>query len=672
MCGICGIVSHAGIPDRDELLQMMGRMVHRGPDGAGYYRDRTAALGHLRLAVVDTAGGVQPMGNENGTVWVSFNGEIFNYVELGEQLRGLGHTFRTASDTEVIVHAWEQWGTGCFARFNGQWALALWDRRARRLVLSRDRLGIQPLYHTWTRGTLRFASEVKALFAAPDVPRELDPQGLEETLTYWSTVAPRTVFRGVEQLPPGHYAVLEGGRLHTSRYWDITFPGRGREPHQDLRESTEALRETLVGATRLRFLRSDVPVGAYLSGGLDSSVTAAVIARYTGVPLHTFSLRFAAGEFDEGEYQKKISAALGTRHEEVVVGPAQVAEVFPDVIRHAETPILRAAPAPLFLLSKLVRDSGYKVVVTGEGADEVLAGYDIFREARVRQFWARDPSSARRTRAAELLYPWMARSPARLPAFARAFFGRNLDPDDPALSHRPRWQATSVLQSMLTSELQDAMTGRVTADLIAAMPPDSADWDPLSRGQWLELTTLLPGYLLAPQGDRMLMAHSVEGRFPFLDHDVVELANSFPARHKLLGLEEKYVLKQAFADLVPEEILRRPKQPYRAPDAASFFARPTADWFAEVTSERAVREAGVFRPEQVRRLLAKCGRSAGENMSNTDDMRLLAVVSTQLLHAEFIAGSTWAPSVPALPELRVAVDLVGDGVEPDIDEGSRS
>ena len=517
MCGVCGIVSYAGPPDLDLLRRMMGRLGHRGPDGNGWYRDRRAALGHTRLAIIDTAGGAQPLCNEDGTVWVTFNGEIFNYVELREELRGRGHAFRTASDTEVIVHAWEEWGQECFSRFNGQWAIALWDRRAERLVLCRDRLGVRPLFFIRRPGGVLFASEVKSIFADPSVGRAFDPAGLGQTFTYWSPVAPRTVFRGIEQLEPGHYAVFGRDGFRKAPYWRITFPARGREPVQDARENAEALRERIIEAARLRFLRSDVPVGAYLSGGIDSSVTAAVIARYTAAPLRTFSLRFADTEFDEGQYQKQMSALLGTQHQDVVVGRSDIAAVFPEVIWHAETPIVRAAPAPLFLLSKLVRDSGCKVVVTGEGADEVLAGHDIFREARVRLFWARDPASAKRTRAAELLYPWMARSPGQTPAFARAFFGRHLDPADPALSHRPRWDSTSAIKNMLTSELREEMSRAGAEDLIAAMPPGSQDWDPLCRGQWLEMTTLLAGYTLASQGDRMLMANSVEGRFPYLD-----------------------------------------------------------------------------------------------------------------------------------------------------------
>lgn len=660
MCGVCGMVSYGGPPDLALLRRMMGRLAHRGPDGNGYYRDRRAALGHTRLAIIDASGGDQPICNEDGTVWVTFNGEIFNYIELREELRNRGHLFRTASDTEVIVHAWEQWGESCFSRFNGQWALALWDRQAERLVLSRDRLGIRPLFFARVSTGLLFASEVKSIFADPSVERAFDPAGLDQTLTYWTPVAPRTVFRGIEQLEPGHYAVLDRDGFRKAPYWRITFPARGREPVQDARENAEFLRERIIEAARLRFLRSDVPVGAYLSGGLDSSVTAAVIARYTSAPLHTFSLRFADSDFDEGQYQKKMSAVLGTQHQDIMVTPADIAAVFPDTIRHAETPILRAAPAPLFLLSKLVRDNGYKVVVTGEGADEVLAGYDLFREARVRLFWSRNPESQKRARAAELLYPWMARSPGKVPSFARGFFGRHLDPADPALSHRPRWDSTSVIKSMLSADLRDRASRAGTRDIVADMPAGSAEWDPLSRGQWLEMTTLLAGYILASQGDRMLMANSVEGRFPFLDRDVVDFASVLPARHKLFGLEEKYLLKRAFADLVPEDIIQRPKQPYRAPDAASFFGASRPAWFDELMSERAIAAAGVFAPSAVAGLMAKGLRTGGENMSNTDNMRVLAIVSTQLTHEIFITGGGSAELDRPLPDPSVAVDLVTD------------
>lgn len=643
MCGIAGVLSAGEAPDPGLVPKMLARLPHRGPDGSGIYRDDRVALGHVRLAIIDVAGGAQPMSNEDGSVWVTFNGEIFNYVELRQELRSRGHRFRTGSDTEVIVHAWEEWGEDAFARFNGQWALALWEPRERRLVLCRDRMGVRPLYWTRTRDRMIFASEVKAIFADPDVPRSFDRVGLAETMTFWSAVAPRTVFAGVQQVPPGHLAVFTGPTPEIRPYWRPDFPGQGEEEQQDLRTNVAEVRDRIVEAVRLRFLRSDVPVGAYLSGGIDSAVTAAVIRRYTDAPLTTFSLRFAEEDFDEGPFQEEMVRRLGTEHHEVMVHTRDIGAVFPEVVRHAETPVLRAAPAPMLLLSRLVREHGYKVVVTGEGADEVFAGYDLFREARLRQFIARDRSSALRARALELLYPWMARSPGETPAFAREFFGRNLDPADPALSHRPRWDSTSALLGMTTGDPD--LQVDVAEALLERMPSASATWDPLSRAQWLEMTTLLPGYILSSQGDRMLMASSVEGRFPFLDREVLGLANGLPARHKLLGLDEKHILKRAFADLVPPGVLNRPKQPYRSPDAAAFFVDGGgAPWVEDMTSPDRVQAAGVFQPRAVSALLAKCRRRDGVRMSNTDNMRLLAVLSTQLVHHQFIEGDGSSPA----------------------------
>ncbi|MGP3535744.1 asparagine synthase (glutamine-hydrolyzing) [Microbacterium sp. RD1] len=651
MCGISGERRFGSrAPEIGTQLAMVGELQHRGPDGSGVYRDADVALGHARLTIIDAAGGTQPMSDESGDVWITFNGEIFNYLELADELRGLGHRFRTRSDTEVIVRAWLEWGMECFARFNGQWALAVWDRRTRHLVLSRDRAGILPLFHTRVGDRLLFASEPAALFTDPEVPRAFDPAGLQQTFTLWSTVAPRTAFRGVRQVAPGECVVFgQDGIEQVRRFARPDFPSAADELRSDIATSAEVVRETLIEATRLRFLRSDVPVAAYLSGGIDSAVTAGIISRYTDADLDTFSLRFADAEYDEGAYQQLVSERLGTRHHAITVSGSDIAAAFPAVVARAQTPLLRTAAAPMFLLSRHVSESGYRVVVTGEGADETLAGYDLFREAAVRRFWARDPQATVRSRAVDVLYPWMQRSPARAPAFARSFFSRNLDPDDPFLSHRPRWDSTAVLTGMLTEAYRAPGAGDPVAAVADLLPAEADSWHPLSRAQWLEMTTLLPGYLLSSQGDRMLMAHSVEGRFPFLDPRFEAAAAALPARHKLFGLDEKHVLKAAFADLVPPEVLRRPKQPYRAPDAAAFFGAATPEWLEQVVDPEAVTQAGVFRPEIVARLVAKCRSTGGSGLGNVDNMRLVAVLSTQLLHRDLIAGPPPGGREPAEP-----------------------
>jgi asparagine synthase (glutamine-hydrolysing) len=670
VCGIAGIVNlkPGPAPEVPLIRRMIGRLKHRGPDSSGYYRDERVALGHARLAIIDLEGGAQPLCNEDGSVWLTFNGEIFNYVELAEELKQRGHVLQTRSDTEVIVHAYEEWGTDCFRRMNGQWAVALWDRRgAGKVLLSRDRMGIRPLYYTRTDNQrLVFGSEVKALFADPQVRRAWNPAGLAQVLMLWCPVAPRTVFEGVEEVRPGHVVIIEEGQLRSEPYWSLQFPVAGQESHQEEQANAQALREQLVQACRLRFLRADVPVGAYLSGGIDSSVTSALVTQYTEAPLRTFSLRFADSEFDEGQHQGDMVARLGTIHRDVSVSTRDVGTCFPDVLWHAERPILRTAPAPLFLLSKLVRDSGYKVVVTGEGADEVLAGYDIFREAAVRRFWGRDAKSARRATVVSRLYPWMVRNPAQAPAFARAFFGKDLDLNDPGLSHRPRWNATKQLRLMLQPDLREAVNAMdVAGELLDQLPTTHQGWANLSRDQWLEMNTLLSGYILSAQGDRMLMAHSVEGRFPFLDCDFIEYANTLPARHKLMGLDEKHLLKVACQDLLPRSIRNRPKQPYRAPDAASFFFEVDAlEWVDELTRPERLAEAGLFHPKGVERLLAKCRRVGGLKMSNTDNMRIVAILSAMLVDEHFIKGNGQGPSTEEPPGPVTELDQLGSAGAP--------
>lgn len=638
MCGICGIVNvNGGPPDISLLTRMMGRLRHRGPDSSGYYRDKQVALGHARLSIIDLETGAQPLSNEDESIWITFNGEIFNYIELASELRNHGHVFKTKSDTEVIVHAYEQWGTSCFEHFNGQWALALWDINKGRIVLSRDRHGIRPLYYTFCSNKFLFASEIKAIFAYKEVERHLDPVGLSEIFTFWSPIAPRTAFLGIEELRPGHFAVLEDGHLVSRPYWSILFPHAGAEAYQNEGENAELLRKHLIDASQLRFTRSDVPVGAYLSGGIDSSITSAIVANYTDAPLKTFSIRFTEAEFDEGKFQREMVNKLGADHRDVSVSHEDIGNVFPDVVWHTERPILRTAPAPLYLLSKLVRESGYKVVVTGEGADEVMAGYDIYREGRVRLFLARDSSSKKRANIFLRLYPWMARNPGSAPAFARSFFGKGVDLSDPAISHRPRWDTTSTIRVLLDTDFIREMEHiNVVEDFLAGLPDAHKGWDSLCRAQWLEMVTLLSGYILSAQGDRMLMANSVEGRFPFLDCHFVDFANQLPARHKLLALDEKHLLKVAFSDLVPESILQRPKQPYRAPDAASFFNVKTLDWVDDLLSEDRLKKAGIFNPNAVVRFTAKCRKVKGLKMSNTDNMRMVAILSSMLVHHHYI------------------------------------
>jgi asparagine synthase (glutamine-hydrolysing) len=652
MCGICGIVNlDGGAADAGLLVRMLGTVRHRGPDGSGVHADGPAGLGHVRLSIIDPDGGRQPMANEDGSLWVTFNGEIFNFVELMADLKGRGHRFATRSDTEVILHAYEEFGEDCVRHFNGQWAFALWDGRRRKLFLSRDRFGVRPLFYTRAAGQFLFASEVKALLAHPAVRRRLDLFALDQVFTLWAPIPPRTVFQDVRELPPGHSLALEAGVVRTWRYWRPDFvPHPQRRAEADWAEELLGL---LADATRLR-LRADVPVGAYLSGGLDSSLTTALVKRFTPAAVRTFSVTFDDPALDESGYQQEVARFLGTEHQSVRCGHADIAAVFPEVVRHAERPVLRTAPAPLYLLSGLVRQRGYKVVVTGEGADEVFGGYDIFKEAKVRRFWAAQPGSRLRPLLLRRLYPYLADLQAQPEAYRQAFFQVAADDRaDPFLSHRPRWDLTSRLKLFFAADVRAALQGYDPRDEVRALlPEDFGRWDALSRAQYLETAYLLPGYILSSQGDRVAMAHAVEGRFPFLDHRVAEFAWKMPPRLRMRGLQEKHILRRIADGLVPASVRERPKQPYRAPDARSFFGSPEAPvrcaYADELLSRERVHAGGVFDAAAVEKLVHKARRGAAA--SARDNMALVGVLSTQLLIDQLIDRSPERNGEPAAAE----------------------
>ncbi|MCC7537987.1 MAG: asparagine synthase (glutamine-hydrolyzing) [Deltaproteobacteria bacterium] len=664
MCGIAGLVnlrSDSPPPDRALALRMASALRHRGPDGYGLYRDRHVALAHARLSIIDLDGGWQPMASHDESLWVCFNGEIFNYLELRDELAAKGHRFRTKSDTETLLYAYAEWGESMIDRLNGQWAFVLWDIRARRIVMSRDRVGICPLFYTVHDGVLRYASEVKSLFQDPAVPRGWSRDGLDEALTFWCAVAPETPFAGVRQLPPGSVGILDLDRDSAPRVttrWRAEFPTTRPTEGPEARKVAH-VRRVLSDASTIR-LRADVPVGSYLSGGLDSTIVAALIAGNRDVPLRTFSVEFEDREFDETEHQKAAVAHLGTSHASIRCSDADVARVFPDVCWHAEAPLLRTAPAPLFILASLVRKSGYRVVLTGEGADEFFAGYDIFREDRVRRFWARHPDSKLRPNLLLRLYPYLQRSPVTQVEMAKAFFGKNLTKtDDPFYSHRPRWDATSRIKLMLSAGFKEGIASdAATNRLRASLPTDYLAWTPLARAQYLEITTLLSGYLLSSQGERMMMGNSVEGRFPFLDPDVMEAGDALPDDLKLRGLDEKHVLKRAMGDLLPESVRARKKQPYRAPVVAPFFRSGVPDYVEECLSETAIRDAGIWEWKPVSSLVSKCRKTLGEAMSNTDDMAFCSILSTQLVHRDLVRGARLDAAGAQPGRLGVDVDRV--------------
>jgi asparagine synthase (glutamine-hydrolysing) len=616
---------------------MIATLRHRGPDGTGYFRSPACALASARLSIIDLETGDQPVANEDESVWTVLTGEIFNFIELRTELQGLGHRFRTRSDTEVIVHAYEEYGDRFVERLSGQFAIALWDARRQRLLLARDRVGIRPLFYATIGGHLLFASEVKAILAVAPAAATLDEQGLAQVFTFWGTVGQRTVFKGIQTLPPGHSLIMEKGAERLERYWDWSFPQGPGRADLGMDEAAEMLHGLLRKVVRQQ-LRADVPVGAYLSGGLDSSGIAALALESVGA-LQTFSLTFEDPEFDESDYQRQMAEHLGVRHSSIRCTAQDIGNAFPELIWHTETPVLRTAPAPLMLLARHVHSQGFKVVLTGEGADEVFGGYDLFKEGKIRRFWATQPDSAWRPLLLSRLYPYLARSPVANRHFARIFFGQRLeDLGNPFYAHVTRWSTTRGIFKLLSPELQASLaSARPEEDLTRQLPAGFATWSALSRDQYIEVKTLLEGYLLSSQGDRPAMAHSVEGRVPYLDHRVIEFLNALSPRYKLRALHEKYLLRRALGRSLPQSILGRVKQPYRAPDSRSFFQNEKPlPYVQELLSESNLRRSGYFHPQAVGRLLDKCrtGRALGAG----DNMAFVGVLSTLLLHEHFFGG----------------------------------
>ena len=641
MCGLAGVARREPRGVATEMLdRMAGALRHRGPDGSGRYADAQVGLAHVRLSIIDVAGGAQPLGNEDGSVLIVYNGEVYNYLELRHELVAAGHRFRTRSDTEVLVHAYEQWGTGMLGRLNGQFAFAIYDRRAGTVLLARDRFGVRPLFYSIAHGDLWFASEAKALFAGGEVEAELDPVGLDQVFTFWAARPPRTVFRGVYSLEPGTFAVWRQGVLRHDRYYELGFP----EAREESSDALPALGELLDSSVALR-LRSDVPVGGYLSGGLDSSITCALAARESPFSLRTFSVTFDDPQLDEREFQQLVAHQLQSCHHIQAIGAHDVAAVFPEVVRHAETPLVRTAPAPMYLLARLAREHDIKVVLTGEGSDELFLGYDLFKETALRLFCLRQPQSQVRPRLFDRLYPYLDPRGRRGDFWRRSFLEAGA-PDDPLFSHLPRFLLTARIKDFYSSDLRTTLAGGdALEELRASLPRQFASWAPLNRAAYLEMVTLLSPYLLSAQGDRMSLAHGVEARYPFLDHRVFEFAARLPAQSMLRGLREKAVLRRWARDVVPPAVQQRPKQPYRAPDVPAFFTSPAPEYVDELLDQRSVARTGLFEPAAVAGLVRRC--RAGTPLGFRESQALVAILSTELWYRQFITNAERGSTPPA-------------------------
>ncbi len=638
MCGIAGVFNlnkHKIFPE--VLEKMLVSINHRGPDERGIYLNNHFGFGNVRLSIIDIATGQQPMKDTSGNFWIVYNGEVFNYPEIREELEKQGYRFNTKSDTEVIVAGYALWGKKILSMLNGQFAFAIWDKNKQKLFLARDRVGICPLFYTAVNGAFIFGSEIKALLQHPQVRPELDITSLCDLFTFWTPLPPGTLFKNIFEVSPGHCLTVTPAGIKDEIYWQLDFPAKCEARSISFIEAKEELKDILTDAVRIR-LRSDVPVAAYLSGGLDSTTTTSLIKSIYPSVLNTFSIGFTESSYDETEFQKEAARFLETNHKSIQCTNEDITESFPHVIWHAENAMLRTSPAPMFNLSGFVRKNNIKVVITGEGADEMLAGYDIFKEMIIRRFWAKYPNSKYRPLLLKKLYPYIPQITSSNALSLKLFYGFKLnETDTPYYSHMQRWNnSRHILKYLHPEHNQSVQEYDPYARWLRKKPDGFESWGDLSKAQYIESTLFMSGYLLSSQGDRMTMANSVEGRYPFLDHRLIEFAAKLPEGLKLNGLNEKFLLKKMIEHKIPDSINKRPKQAYRAPISNAFFSKKNIDFVEFLLDNKNIDTSRIFNSALTSKLKEKI-KTTGE-ASEIENMIITALISSQLFYQFFISN----------------------------------
>jgi len=637
MCGIAGFYNYPSSSEPSPELnikKMLSVIRHRGPDESGIYLNKNLAMGSVRLSIIDIASGQQPMSDASGNYWIVYNGEIFNYKELRKEIEKKGILLKTNCDTEVVVQMYALYGSKCLQYFNGQFAFCIWDKNKKELFLARDRVGIRPLFYWNQNNSFAFCSEIKGLFTLDRIKRAICPESLSQIFTFWTTLSPNTPFEKIYELPPGHFMIVNATNTHINKYWSLDFSNQISDA-SNMSSTIEEFRYLLNDAVKIR-LRADVPVAAYLSGGLDSSVTTSFIHEINPSILNTFSIGFKDKAFDETLYQQEASRYFNTNHTAFECTSEEIAENFLNTIWHSEFPLLRTSPTPMLMLSKKVRERNIKVVITGEGADEFLAGYNIFKESKIRRFWANEPNSKIRPNLLSRIYSYIPNLKDSNNIAAKMFFGYKLtETDNPLYSHLLRWHNTSRIKTFFSENITMSLIGyEGQSSLLNSLPHNFMKWTGLSKSQYLEASIFMSGYLLSSQGDRMAMANSVEGRYPFLDYRVIEFCNKFPDSFKLNCLNEKFILKKMSLGKIPPSISKRPKQPYRAPIASIFFNSNSPAYVAEMLSDTSLHSYGLFNPKKVNILVNKILQN--KNISEVDQMAVAGILSTQLLYKMFV------------------------------------
>ncbi len=632
MCGIVGILGF----DRNEserteaIIKMTSTLRHRGPDGFGYYISPDVALGQTRLSIIDLSTGDQPFTTEKSII--VYNGEVYNYIEIKKELEEHGIRFKSTSDTEVIVRAYEFYGEECLSKFNGQFAFLIWNKEKKELFAARDRFGVRPLYILRINGSYYFSSELKAFDTIKSYKRNFDIDHLFEHALFWNTTSDKTVFKDIRSLPGGTFMLIKGSSVIEKRYYEIG--GNIPSDSKNYLESKEEFNSLLEDAVRLR-LRSDVPVGAYLSGGIDSSVITYLIHKNKPERLKTFSITFENKEFDESEYQKEMVRKIQSDHVFLNITNEKIDNAFPMAVYHAERPIFRTAAIPLFLLSQQVRENNIKVVLTGEGADELLYGYDSYKELKMLRFWSKFPDSKLRPLLIKKLYPHLTHySNNEMYGLMKMYYeGFLSDFENPLASLNIRIHNNKIIENYFNKDYNiNFQKDSIIADVKKTLPSNYDSWSIYQKNQFLEMKTLLAGYLLSSQGDRMSLAHSIEGRYPFLDHRIVDSLFYIDDEYKMKGLSQKHLLRDSYADKIPNSIINRPKKPYISPDLSSFFrnGKPTENT-SFFLNESIVKDYGIWDTKYVSRFLNKFRNGVPNNVGYRDNMLICFMLSTQIV-----------------------------------------
>jgi len=620
MCGICGVIDLRNQNVQPRLLQQMCDLIaHRGPDDMGMVMMRgqqyvevkpslqstlentfEAGLGHRRLSIIDLSDNAhQPMSNEDGMIWIVFNGEIYNFQEIKPELEGRGHHFRSKSDTEVILHAYEEWGIDCLKKFRGMFAFALWDSKGRRLFLARDRLGKKPLVYFSKNGYLAFASELKSLLLIPEIEKKVNSVSIHHYLTYQYVPSPETIFEGIHKLPPAHYLIMDNsGNLKVERYWKLRFSSAPSKK-LDVNEISQLIREKLEESVRLRLI-SDVPLGAFLSGGIDSSLIVGLMAKLSEKPVQTFSIGFEEKDFDELDYARIVAKHFSTDHHEFIVKPDAI-DILPKLVWHYNEPFADSSAIPTYYVAKMTKDY-VKVVLTGDAGDENFAGYNRYLRSKWVAQFSRIPEKMRR----KFLPPFL-----RLAAqmhWKEKTFNRLADFVAAISSNQARNYAEQVKifnagekEDLYSPDFIEILKGVDSVDYLVRKYEEAETEDLIEQLLYLDINTYLPEDLLVKM-DIATMASSLEARVPFLDHHLMEFIATIPPRLKLKGTVTKYILKEAFSDFLPQPILARKKMGFGVP-VSRWFRNELKDYIYGILLDSRTLNRGYFRREGIERLL---------------------------------------------------------------------